>query len=119
MTNAIEEMANAPLSRDALKLRSLIQDILRSKLPLSSWERPATSQHDTLVVAAALVELMASRRGVIAPAWTTVVGAMETPFHLLIAADRMPRLRAWCEAESPPPLRSRKLFAPPDFLNDV
>ena len=119
MTNILEELANAALARDALRLRSLVQDILRSNQPLSSWERPATSHHDTLVVAAALVELMASRRGVIAPAWTNEVGAMDTPFHLLITADRMPRLRAWCEAESPAPLRRRKLFAPPDFLDEA
>ena len=119
MTNILEEMAHAALARDALKLRSLVQDFQRSNQPLSSLERPVTDHHDTLVVAAALVELMASRRGVTAPAWTTGVGAMETPFHLLIAADRMPRLRAWCETQSPGPLLRRKLFAPPDFLEEA
>jgi hypothetical protein len=119
MNSLIEQLANAALARDRLKVRSLAQDLFRSTPLLSSLDQPATSSPEALVVAAALVELLASRKHVAAPAWATAIGGLDTPFHLLSAADRMPRLRAWCEAESPEPLRRRKLFAPPDYLSEV
>jgi len=114
----VEQLANAALARDPLKVRSLAQDLVRSS-PLSSLERPANSSPEALIVAAALVELLAFRNHVPSPSWTDNVGGLETPFYLLNSADGMPRLRAWCEAESPEPLRRRKLFAPPDYLSEV
>ncbi len=118
MISLVEQLANAALARDALKVRSLAQDLLRSS-PLSNLDRPTTSTPEALIVAAALVELLAFRNHVSSPTWTSEIGGMETPFHLLNAAERMPRLRAWCEAEAPEPLRRRKLFAPPDYLSEV
>ena len=118
MISLIEQLANAALARDALKVRRLAQDLVRSS-PLSSLERPTIASPEALIVAAALVELLAFRNHVPSPSWTAIVGGMESPFHLLNAAERMPRLRAWCEAESPEPLRRRKLFAPPDYLSEV
>ena len=119
MMSLIEKLANAALARDALQVRALAQELFRSSPLLSGLAQPATSSPEALVVAAALVELLAFRKHVAAPAWTVAIGGLDTPFHLLSAADRLPRLRAWCEAEAPEPLRRRKLFAPPDYLSEV
>ena len=119
MMSLIEQLASAALERDALKVRSLTQELLRSKTSLTDLDRPTNAHPNVLAVAAGLLELLASRKHLVAPSWTAEVGAMDRPFFLLDAADRMPRLRAWCEAEAPEPLRRRGLFAPPDFLDDA
>lgn len=119
MISLIEQLANAALARDALQVRSLAQELFRSTPLLSRLEQPTECSPETLIVAAALVELLAFRKHVAAPTWTMAIGGLDTPFHLLSAADRMPRLRAWCEAEAPEPLRRRSLFAPPDYLSEV
>jgi hypothetical protein len=79
--------------------------------------RPAGADQQTLATAAALLELLAERAGVAAPAWTRDVGAVPTPTFLVKSAERMPRLRRLCEMESPQPLRKRGLYASPDFLS--
>ena len=113
---SLEDVAAAALRRDALSLRSLVQDFLRDHPRLSSVPRPQTEDAEILGVAAGLLELMAQRTGQAAPVWTHDVGAMPKPFVLLEEALRMKRLRALCQAESPEPLRKRGLYAPPDFL---
>ncbi len=45
-----------------------------------------------------------------------VVGAVDEPIFLVRAAASLPRFRRRVEHESPEPLRSRRLFAPADFL---
>lgn len=119
MMSLIEQLAIAALARDALQVRSFAQELFRSSPLLSKLEQPTACSPEALVVAAALVELLAFRKHVAAPTWATAIGGLDAPFHLLSAADRMPRLRAWCEAESPEPLRRRRLFAPPDYLSEV
>jgi hypothetical protein len=119
MTSLIEQLADAALARDAIQVRSLAQELCRSSPLLSNLDQPTTIRPESLIVAAALVELLALRKHVAAPAWALAIGGLDTPFHLLSAATRMPRLRAWCEAEAPEPLRRRKLFAPPDYLSEI
>jgi hypothetical protein len=113
---AIEQMAEAALMRDSLRLRSLVQDWVRSGLPLSGLSRPNSTDPNTLAVSAALVELLALRQGQISPAWTQEIGAMAEPFFLVESAASMKRLRILCETQSPEPLRKRRLYAPPHFL---
>jgi len=112
----IEQLAQAALARDHLKLRSLVQDLTRSKMDFSKVARPITLDMQILAMSAALVELLASRNKQSSPAWTKEVGALNEPFFLLENAATMKRLRALCEKESPEPMRKRRLFAPPHFL---
>lgn len=112
----IEQMAEAALARDSLRLRSLVQDWMRSGLKVNGLSRPDTTEPDILAVSAALVELLALRQGQKPPAWSQEIGAMAEPFFLVESADGMRRLRVLCETQSPEPLRKRKLFAPPHFL---
>jgi hypothetical protein len=113
----IDEIARAALDGDALLLRQLIQDWLRSAPRLCECPAPTSQDSDTRIVAAALLELLAERYGQAPPAWTASVGAFREPFFLLKSANTMRRLRELCESESPWPLRRRNLFAPANFLS--
>jgi hypothetical protein len=112
----LEELAQAALERDSLRLRSLTQDFLSENPRLSDYARPATNDLRVLSTAAALIELFALRKGQSAPLWTKDVGPLDEPFFLLESAAKLKRLRAFCEAQAPLPLRRRRLFAPPNFL---
>jgi hypothetical protein len=50
------------------------------------------------------------------PLWTKEIGALDEPFYLLQSAGMMKRLRLLCETQSPAPMRKRRLFTPPNFL---
>jgi hypothetical protein len=112
----LEALATAALERDSLRMRSLAPELLTGDQALGTLPRPVTDDPRLVVLAAAIVELLASRAGQPAPAWTAEVGTLPEPFFLLEAAHRMRRLRELCESESPEPLRRRRIYAPPDFL---
>lgn len=90
-----------------------------SETNLSALACPVDLDPTELLIAAALVELFAQRRGCEAPAWVHEIGALDEPRFLVRLGARMPHLRAQCERESPPPLRSRNLFAPANYLTWV
>ena len=112
----LEQMAEAALARDSLRLRSLVQDWVRSGIPTESLPCPKPAEANILAVSAALAELLALRQGQLPPAWTQEIGALAEPFFLVASAASMKHLRALCEAQSPEPLRKRRLYAPPHFL---
>lgn len=112
----IEQLAQAALERDHLKLRSLVQDFARAKINYSNLARPATTDTRLLVISAALTELLAQRNNQTPPTWTKEIGALKEPFFLLESALTMKRLRTLCETQSPEPMRKRLLYAPPHFL---
>lgn len=112
----IEQLAQAALERDHLKLRSLVQDFSRAKMDYGKLARPSMVDSRLLVISAALVELLAQRNNQIPPAWTKEIGALNEPFFLLNSAATMDRLRTLCETQSPEPMRKRLLYAPPHFL---
>ena len=112
----IEQLAEAALQRDSLRLRSLVQDMTRSNINWSSLPRPQTKDVRLLAIAAALAELLAARQNQTPPVWTKEIGALKEPFFLLRSAETMKRLRRLCETQSPEPMRKRQLYAPPNFL---
>lgn len=112
----IEQLAEAALQRDSLRLRSLVQDITRADINWSMIVRPKTTDLRLLALSASLAELLASRQKQIPPSWTQEIGALEEPFYLLQSAEKMKRLRLLCETQSPEPMRRRHLYAPPNFL---
>jgi hypothetical protein len=112
----IEQVGHAALERDNLRLRSLVQDLLRSKIPFSKLPRPASRDPRVLALSASIVELLAARQGQTPPEWTKEIGAINEPFFLVESAARMKRLRELCETQSPEPMRKRHLYAPPNFL---
>jgi hypothetical protein len=112
----LEQLAEAAVQGDALLLRAMAQDWLAENPRISDCPFPATQNHDTLAVAAGLVELLALRAGQTPPAWSGAIGSVRKPIFLVKAALTMRRLREACQNESPPPLRRRGLYAPRDFL---
>jgi hypothetical protein len=112
----LEELAQAALDRDGLRLRSLTQDFLSETPRASDTARPVTTDQRVLATAASLIELFAQRMQQPAPDWTKDVGPLGEPFYLLESATRLKRLRILCETQSPLPLRRRHLYAPPNFL---
>ncbi|MCG3212387.1 MAG: hypothetical protein FOGNACKC_06041 [Anaerolineae bacterium] len=115
----IEVLAQAVLDGDSLRARSLTQEFFQHPPRLVDIPRPKTTNQRLLVVSAALLELFAERLRQPAPAWTATIGPVEEPVYLLKAAATMKRLRRLCETESPEPLRRRRLYAPPNYLEFV
>lgn len=115
MVNLVD-LATAALNRDALQLRSLVQDLMRESPNLAGLAPPPTDDVRLLAVAAAIVELLAERTSQPTPTWTNEVGAFPELFFLVAAAERLPSLRKLCEEESPEPLKRRRLLAPPNYL---
>lgn len=112
----LEQMAEAALGRHGLLLRSLTQDFLRATPNLTGCLKPQTDDLRILAAAASLVELLAMRLGQAPPDWTKGVGALPEPVYLLEAAESMKHLRTLCENDAPIPLRKRRFYAPPNFL---
>lgn len=112
----IEQLAEAALQRDNLRLRSLVQDIIHANINWSVIARPTTKDVRLLALSAALVELLAMRQNQTPSVWTKEIGALPEPFFLIKSAETMKRLRVLCETEAPEPLRKRHLYAPPNFL---
>lgn len=112
----IDQIAEAALSGEGIKVRSLVQDFFRENSNITNVSKPVVDDDRVLATSAALVELFASRLGQDAPAWTKTVGPLAEPIFLVKAAETMKRLRVLCEIESPAPLRSRGIYAPPNYL---
>ncbi len=112
----IEQLAQAALARDHLKLRSLAQDLARANINFSVLPYPTTLDSRLLAITAALIELLAFRNNQLPPTWTKEIGPLKEPFFLLASAANMKHLRALCETQSPEPMRKRLLYAPPHFL---
>ena len=113
----LEDLAQAALTGDALRLRQLAHDWLRANPHLSDCPPPNSNDPRVPIIAAALIELFADRLNQQPPTWTAQIPSLANPLYLLKSAQTMPRLRAMCQAESPPPLRKRNLFAPANFLS--
>ena len=111
----LEGIAKAALERDSLQLRELVLELLHEHPDLSQVAPIPRATPQEHAVAAAILELLASRRGQNAPAWTTQATNSD-PVFLVRAAETMPRLRELCQTESPEPLRKRQFYAPPNFL---
>lgn len=112
----IEELAEAALRREGLRLRSLTQDLLSGPLRLCEIPRPDTDDPRLLAAAASLVELFAARLGEEPPAWTQDIGPLPEPIYLVEAAEHLKRLRLLCETQAPEALHKRGFYAPPNFL---
>jgi len=112
----IEELAIAALNYDSLQLSALTQALFRDKHQLKQYPKPETNDQRILSVSAGLLELFAQQWHQEPPSWTADIGSMPEPFFLLKYAKVMKSLRLLCENESPEPLKKRKLYATPNFL---
>lgn len=115
----IEHLAEAALQGESLRLRSLVQDFLKENTQLTNVIRPSVNDLSVLAVSASFLELFAERLGQEIPTWTQAIGPVVEPIFLLKSASTMKHLRTLCESEAPEPLRKRRLYAPPNYLEFV
>ncbi len=113
------DLALAALSGDDMAVRQWIKDARRENLDLSTLDEPADLEGDARVVASALVELLGERWGKQTPSWTRAGGKAEHPVYLVQRARSSRVVRRECEQSSPAPLRSRNIFALPDYLRSA
>lgn len=113
----LRELVSALLSGDLLTARQFVADARRADVQWEQVARPANLTADELAVAAAMVELLASRAGAPAPPWTSDVGGVRELLILDPGLDRMPRSFEHARSGGPEPLRKRNMVALPDFLD--
>lgn len=112
----LRELVDALVARDALRARQWAADAAHMPVIWAEVPRPIGWTAMEMAVAAGMVELLAARSHQVPPPWTATVGSAPDALYLVRAAETMPRLRRWCEAEGPEPLRRRGIYAPPEFL---
>lgn len=112
----IHDLVHALLAGDLLTARQWVADAQRTSVRWQSLEQPVDLNERELSVAAAVVELLASRAGQRAPAWTTDVGAVRDLLVLDPGLEQMPRSFARAKAAGPEALLKRNIVALPDFL---
>lgn len=112
----VAAIGRAAIRRDPIALRAGVAELRASTESLAAVGRPLGLNPREEAAAAGIVEMLATRSGQAAPAWTARVGKLPEPVFLVAGADRMPHLRALCAASGPEPLRRRNVLAPPEYL---
>ena len=113
----IEQIVNAALAQESLQLRSLVQQFSRTNPDFAKIPMPATNDPEKFALAAAIVELLAQQSNQAPPSWTATAPTLAEPMFLLKSVAKMKRLRQLCIEESPPPLKKRGFYAPPNYLS--
>ena len=114
--DTVEQIVQAALIQDALSLRSLVQQFLRSKPQFEELPVFQTDDPVKFALAAAILELLAEQAEQAPPTWTAEADSLPEPVFLLKSASSMKRLRQLCVEESPLPLKRRGFYAPPNYL---
>jgi hypothetical protein len=112
----LNDLISALLRHDTLTARQWVADAQREQLAWREVDFPENLSREAAAVAAGVVEMLALRAGQTPPAWAAEVKASPHPVFLVQAAKTMANLRRLCETEGPLPLRSRGIYAPPEFL---
>lgn len=112
----IHDLVHALLAGDLLTSRQWVADAQRTGVRWQSLARPVDLNDLEMSVAAAVVELFASRAGQVAPAWTTDIGAVRELLVLDPGLEQMPRSFARAKVAGPESLLKRNIVALPDFL---
>lgn len=113
---SLADVVKALLAGDLLVARQWVADAYRDDLVWQELDQPVGLSADELSVAAAIVELAASRAAALPPAWTTNVGPVAHTLVLDPGLEQMPRSFARAKSDGPEPLLRRNLIAMPDFL---
>lgn len=111
------DLVRALLAGDLLAARQCVADARRSHVQWERLEQPRGLSDVEMIVAAGIIELLASRDRRTPPSWTKTIGAVKDALILDPGLDRMPRSFAHAKASGPEPLRRRNLIALPDFLD--
>ena len=112
----LRDLVTALLEHDTLSARQWAADAAREAMIWADVPCPVGWSALERAVAAGVVELFAARAHQAPPSWTATIGSAPVPVYLVRASETMPRLRRSCETEGPEPLRSRQIYAPPEFM---
>jgi hypothetical protein len=112
----IHDLVQALLQGNILTARQWVADAQRTGVRWQYLEQPAGLSDLEMSVAAAVVELLASRAGQMPPPWTTDVGAVRELLVLDPGLEQMPRSFARAKSTGPEALLKRNIVALPDFL---
>jgi hypothetical protein len=112
----LPDLVRAILEGDLLAARQWVADAHRAHMQWEHIEPPHALSDREMSIAAALVELFASRAGGKPPSWTTKARALEEPLILDPGLEQMPRSFAHAKRYGPEPFRRRNLVVLPDFL---
>lgn len=112
----IRDLVHALTRGDLLAARQWTADARRANLRWELIAQPVGLTEHEASIAAAMVELFASRAGVAAP-WTSTVAGVQEPIVLDPGLEQMPRSFARAKATAPDALRRRNLIALPEFLD--
>ena len=113
----IRRLVQALLAGDLLTARQSVADARRTGVSWQSLEKPRNLTERELSVAAAIVELLASRAGAPAPGWTSSIGGVGELLVLDPGLEQMPRSFARARSSGPEALLKRNIVALPDFLD--
>jgi hypothetical protein len=113
------DLVRAVLDGDDLAARQWVKDARRCRLDLSTLPEPHDLDDTGRAVAAALMDLLASRNGQPPPSWVASTAKAPVPVFLLPRAEHSAALRRWCEQDTPDALRQRNVFAIRDFLDVI
>lgn len=113
----IRDLVYALTRGDLLAARQWTADARRANLRWDLLSQPVGLTEREASIAAAMVELLASRAGVAAPLWTSSVGGVQEPVVLDPGLEQMPRSFARAKMTGPDALRRRNLIALPEFLD--
>jgi hypothetical protein len=112
----VEMIAEAILAYNDLYARAYTMEWLYYDLPFADIPRPNTTNPTVMIVAAAIVELLATRAYQTPPAWVFTVGRLDEPFFVVRLRPNESFTRNLCLTEAPEPLKRRNIFAPPNYL---
>lgn len=112
----LAELVRALMRLDARTARQLVADATDRGEKWADFPFPTGLRGAEVSIAAAVIELLATRANELPPAWVQSIGPAPSPVWL-ISTERRPRLRARLLLESPEPLRRRSIYAPEDFLS--
>ena len=79
---SILDLVQAILAERDLEARQLMVDLQDITQSFSNVAKPDTQNLEELIVAAALVELFATRRGELPPSWTQQIAGLDKPRYL-------------------------------------
>jgi hypothetical protein len=113
----VDMIAKAILTHDNLYVSAYTQEWLRYNLPFAELPKPETNDPNVLIVAAGVVELLATRANQTPPTWVHTVGSLDEPFFVMrVRPGQDSYTRQLCLNEAPEPLKRRNIFSPPNYL---
>jgi hypothetical protein len=113
----LAELVRSLLGGDLLAARQQVADAKRNNTDWQRLPQPGDLDDRSLIIAAALAEMLAARFGAKPPAWTKAIGGLRELLVLDPGLENMPRSFAHAKNAGPEPFRRRNLVALPDFLD--